>query len=109
MIRSHQTTCPTSWSGSSRPSTTSSRREAAKTWMPATSAGMTAESVIQFDRTQVSLPDRPRRFDHPRKLRALVGLRHRVAGNRRGKAALRADRKAIEVDELRRFLDPAHQ
>src|SRR5262249_35219337 len=50
-----------------------------------------------------------RRFDHARKLAALVGLAQRVARNATGEAALRAYRQLVEIDITRRLLDPTAQ
>src|SRR5215467_1715068 len=52
-------------------------------------------------------PDRLRGIGHELELCPLVGFRHRIAGNGRRKAALRADRELCERDILRGFLHAA--
>src|SRR5271165_230344 len=56
-----------------------------------------------------SAPDRLSRSHAEREFGAFVRLTNRVSGDSTGKAALRADRETILVDEARRFLDPPDQ
>src|SRR5215216_3773218 len=53
------------------------------------------------------LPDRPRGVHHQRELGAFILLRDGVAGDRGGKAGLRADRESVEVDEACRLAGAA--
>src|SRR5712691_12624684 len=54
-------------------------------------------------------PDRTRRRDHQRKLRALVLLGERVSRDARGETALRADGEPVEIDSAGRFFDSTFQ
>lgn len=52
-------------------------------------------------------PKRARSLDNQRKFPPFVGLCQRIAGNRTGKAALRADRQPVQIDVTDCLVDAA--
>src|SRR5579875_586332 len=54
-------------------------------------------------------PDRTRRINNQLQFPALVLFAQRIAGNRAGEAALRAERQPLKVDIARGLLDPLLQ
>src|SRR5262245_16925347 len=119
-VRVTSSIAPSDWSGSfscwalrSAPPTTPSceRWSMAQScrWKAGSHRSSLPGSAIATAPTSHGTPDRFRCLGHELQLGALVCFRHRVAGNGRGKAALRADRELIERDILRGFAHAALQ
>ena len=71
--------------------------------------GAPTAANVAFIRRRGSTPDLARRFDDQFQFLRLIGLAQRIAGDRRGKAALRADRELRQIDVTRGVVDAAAQ